>query len=185
MTDIKDGSGRCYAGRLSAIYGFLPSAVRLLFPDAALASDCIRKLNVSKFKGCKLTASYGHPDSLLFVGNLPFNFQNVELRQLLEGYGEILRCFMVHSASTGQNKGYAFVEYATRSQALVAKQNVAAKTIGHRGLRVDFADNGMQTPEDLQSSTLFVDKLPKNLVEDKLLRGAFSKYGTVNFCQVR
>ena len=91
---------------------------------------------------------------------------------------------MVHSVCTGQNKGYGFVEYASRSQALAAKQSVAAKTIGHRGLRVDFADNGMQTPDDLQSSTLFVDKLPKSFVEDKLLRAVFSKYGTVNFCQV-
>lgn len=92
---------------------------------------------------------------------------------------------MVHSTCTGRNKGYAFVEYASRSQALLAKQSVAAKTIGHRGLRVDFADNGMQTLEDLQSCTLFVDRLPKSVVDSKLLRAVFSKYGTVNFCQVR
>eukprot|EP00731_Ephydatia_muelleri_P019016 Em0011g1056a len=166
VTDVKDGS------------------VRLLFPDATQASDCIRKLNVSKFKGYKLTASYGHPDSLLFVGNLPFDFQNTELRQLFEAFGDVLRCFVVHSARTGRNKGYAFVEYASRSQALLAKQSVAAKTVGHRGLRVDFADNGMQTPEDLQSCTLFVDRLPKSFVDSKLLRAVFSKHGTVNFCQV-
>lgn len=159
-------------------------SVRLLFPDTTQAADCIRKLKVSKFKGHKLAATFGHPDSLLFVGNLPFDFQNTELRQLFEGFGDVLRCFMVHSPRTGRNKGYAFVEYVTRSQALLAKQNVAAKTVGHRGLRVDFADNGMQTLEDLQSSTLFVDKLNKNFVEDKLLRAVFSKHGTVNFCQV-
>ena len=49
---------------------------------------------------------------------------------------------------------------------------------------MDFADNGMQTCEDLQSRTLFVDRLPKGFVDDEIIRDKFSTCGIVNFCQV-
>ena len=76
------------------------------------------------------------------------------------------------------------MEYARREEALIGKQEMANKVVGMRNLRVDFGDNGMQTCEDLQSKTLFVDKLPKGFTDDGALRECFGKYGTVNFCQV-
>ncbi len=91
---------------------------------------------------------------------------------------------MVCSTLTGLSKGYGFVEFARREEALVAKQEMANKVVGARNLRVDFADNGMQTCPDLQSRTLFVDRLPKGFRNDGKLRELFSKHGTVNFCQV-
>ena len=62
---------------------------------------------------------------------------------------------------------------------------MATKVVGLRSLRVDFADNGMQTCEDLQSCTLFVDKLPKGTSDNDRLRNDFIRYETVSFCQVR
>ena len=72
-----------------------------------------------------------------------------------------------------------------RDEALQAKQQLATKFLWLRSLRVDFADNGMQTCEDLQSKTFFVDRLPKGFKDGAVLRALFGKYGTVNFCQVR
>lgn len=161
------------------------STVRLLFPDAERARVGLALLNSAKFEGHKLTATYGHPDSLLFVGNLPYTFNSKELAELFQSYGEILRCFVVCSPESGLSKGYGFVEFAHREEAMVAKQQMATKVVGMRSLRVDFADNGMQTCEDLQSQTLFVDRLPKGFKDDDALRRLFRKYGTVNFCQVR
>ena len=69
-----------------------------------------------------------------------------------------------------------------RDEALQAKQQLATKFLGLRNLRVDFADNGMQTCE---SKTFFVDRLPKGFKDGAVLRALFGKYGTVNFCQVR
>ena len=104
--------------------------------------------------------------------------------KLFENCGEILRCFIIHSPVSGLSKGYGFVEFAKREEAILAKQQNATKVIGLRSLRVDFSDNGMQTCEDLHSQTLFVDRLPKGFVEDGSLKECFSQYGRVNFCQV-
>ena len=136
------------------------------------------------YKCHRLTASFGHADSLLFVGNLPFTYTREDLYRLFSPYGDILRCFIVYSLKTGLNKGYGFVELARREEAVHAKQMMATKVVGLRSLRVDFSDNGMQTVEDLHSQTLFVDRLPKGFKDDEALREVFSEYGRVNFCQV-
>ena len=153
----------------------------MLFPDS---HSCKTALNRVKVSERKLQAQYGHPDSLLFVGNLPLSYTSSELCDLFSSFGEIHRCFIVYSPSSGSSKGYGFVELLSKVEAVAAKQNMATKQVGCRSLRVDFADNGMQTCEDLQSHTLFVDKLPKTLKEDSVLKELFSRYGVVNFCQV-
>lgn len=162
----------------------LCNTVRILFPNHEVASEQLLRLNSSRFEGCKLSASYGHPDSLLFVGNLSCTYSNEDLYRLFQPHGDILRCFVVSSLSTGCSKGYGFVEFSSRDEAAQAKLQLATKVIGQRSLRVDFADNGMQTCDDLHSRTLFVDRLPKGFVEDDILREKFSNFGIVNFCQV-
>ena len=76
------------------------------------------------------------------------------------------------------------MEYQKREEATQAKLKLATKNIGQRSLRVDFADNGMQTCDDLHSRTLFVDRLPKGFMDDATLKKLFSSCGIVNFCQV-
>ena len=167
----------------SSLY-ILFHAVRVLFETSAKAKDNLSVLNSTMSKCHKLFASYGHADSLLFVGNLPFTYSRGDLLKLFRPYGCILRCFLVLSERTGLSKGYGFVEFAKREEALLAKQRLATKVVGLRSLRVDFSDNGMQTCEDLHSQTLFIDRLPKGFKDDETLCSLFSRYGRVNFCQV-
>ena len=148
------------------------------------ARTAIQELNGLKTDGQKLSSQFGHPDSFLFVGNLPHWYNKTKLHTLFSPYGTILRCFVVYSIVTGESKNYGFVEFLTREEAMAAKQKMATKVVGSRGLRVDFADNGMQTCEDLHSKTLFVDKLPKGLKDESKLKEMFEECGTVNFCQV-
>lgn len=160
-------------------------AVRIVFPSVGKARDSLAIISSKHLNSNKLTATYGHPDSLLFVGNLPYTYTRDDLIKLFESCGEILRCFIVYSPESGLSKGYGFVEFARREEAMVAKQQNATKVIGLRSLRVDFSDNGMQTCEDLHSQTLFVDRLPKGFIEDGSLTEYFSQHGRVNFCQAR
>ena len=148
------------------------------------ASEQLQRLSGARCDGCKLSASYGHPDSLLFVGNLSYTFSPEELLRLFQPHGHILRCFVVCSVATGLSKGYGFVEFSSRDEAAQAKLQLATKVVGQRSIRVDFADNGMQTCEDLHSRTLFVDRLPKGFLDDDILRDRFTNFGIVNFCQV-
>ena len=158
--------------------------VRVLFRTVVEAKDSLGIFNSTIFKSHKLSATYGHADSLLFVGNLPFTYTRDDLASLFRPHGDILRCLLVLSPNTGLSKGYGFIEYARREEALLAKQHLATKVIGLRSLRVDFSDNGMQTCDDLHSQTLFIDRLPKGFKDDVALKEIFSKYGRVNFCQV-
>lgn len=169
---------------VSLVSMYILLAVKLLFSDVSSARSAIKDLNGLKYNNFRVAASFGHPDSLLFVGNLPLTYCKQKLMDLFAPYGKIIRCFIVYSVLSGKSKGYGFVEYSTREEAILAKQKTATKVVGLRSLRVDFADNGMQTCEDLQSKTLFVDKLPKGMQDDTKLRDMFAEYGTVNFCQV-
>ena len=161
-----------------------PLAVRVVFPTHPAANKAISMLNSTIMNCHQLSASYGHPDSLLFIGNLPFTYTRDDVAKLLSAYGALLRYLVVYSPETGLSKGYGFVEYQTREEAMLAKQQMANKVVGLRSLRVDFADNGMQKCKDLQSETLFVDRLPKNFRDEESLKEKFSKYGSVHFCQV-
>ena len=104
------------------------------------AKEAIQKLNGLKYGSGHISASFGHPDSFLFVGNIPLSYSNQRLKELFAPCGEILRSFIVYSTITGRIKGYGFVEFAKRDEALLAKQKMATKVVGLRSLRVDFAD---------------------------------------------
>ncbi len=132
----------------------------------------------------QLTACFGHQDAVLFAGNVPYMYTRDDLAALFAPHGEIVRCLVVYSPETGLNKGYGFVEYATREEAVLAKQEMSNKVVGLRSLRVDFCDSGMLRCKDLQSETLFVDRLPKGFQDEEKLRKKFMNYGAVNFCQV-
>lgn len=102
-------------------------------------------------------------------------------------YGSVERIFLVRSEVTGESKGYGFVDYSNKELAGQAKQslmNTGSKYIGGRILRVDFAEPNLTTYEDLHSKTLFVDKLPRDFTNGKVLREIFSRTGTVTFAQV-
>ena len=158
------------------------NSYKVIFSESESTKDALVAINGSK-KG-NMSAQYSHSDALLFVGNLPSNYTDGQLRELFSLHGQVLRCFVVYSILTGETKGYGFVEYSTRDEAMSVKNKMATKVVGSRSIRVDFADNGMQTDEDLQSKTVFVDKLPKGFKSEQRLIELFSKYGIVNFCQV-
>ncbi len=159
--------------------------MRVVFPSHEAAVGAMAILHMTSINCHYLMATQTSPDSLLFVGNLPLTYTRQDLSNLFSPYGELLRCLVVYSPETGRNKGYGFVEYMYKEEAVLAKQQMATKVVGLRSLRVDFADNGMQRMEDLQSETLFVDRLPKGFQDEEILKEKFENYGTVNFCQVR
>lgn len=46
----------------------------------------------------------------LYVGNLPFNTDETDLRELFEAYGEVTSVQMISDRETGKFRGFAFVE---------------------------------------------------------------------------
>ena len=102
-------------------------------------------------------------------------------------HGEIKKLFLVRNRTTGQSKGYGFVQYMNKESANVAKEHFTttnAKFVNNRIIRVDFAAPNLLSKRDQHSKTLFIDHLPKSFNDDEYLKDLFSKTGTVTFCKV-
>lgn len=159
----------------------------ILLGAPAQAISAISSLNGQSFHGYVVGVSLAPPDSLLFVGNLPFDFTEEQFRNLMSPFGPIERLLLVRSIYTGESKGYGFVDYINCESATQAKQQLmskASKYVGGRILRVDFAEASLLTYDDLHSKTLFVDRLPRDFTNAEMLTDLFSQSGTVTFAQV-
>ena len=70
----------------------------------------------------------------IYVGNLPFDAQESDLRSLFAEYGTIESASVITDRDTGRSRGFGFVELADRDQATRA----IAKLNGHdlKGRRI-------------------------------------------------
>jgi RNA recognition motif-containing protein len=70
----------------------------------------------------------------IYVGNLPFDAQESDLRSLFAEYGTVESASVITDRDTGRSRGFGFVELADRDQATRA----IAKLNGHdlKGRRI-------------------------------------------------
>eukprot|EP01103_Thecamoeba_quadrilineata_P016469 TRINITY_DN5515_c0_g1_i1.p1 TRINITY_DN5515_c0_g1~~TRINITY_DN5515_c0_g1_i1.p1 ORF type:complete len:622 (-),score=106.68 TRINITY_DN5515_c0_g1_i1:1810-3675(-) len=114
-------------------------------------------------------------DSLLFVGSLSPSFSNDDLRNVFRRFGQVERAFVMRRILTGESKGYAFVEFASRAQAMIAKDNLGHdRSHGHRSFFVDYCD--CRVPALLHSPIILLENLPPK-VEEETLREMLLRYG--------
>ncbi|CAD5225925.1 unnamed protein product [Bursaphelenchus okinawaensis] len=98
----------------------------------------------------------------LFVGNLPNEMKEDELKKMFVEFGEINECYC-------SGKGFAFLRLDTRAHAEAAKETLDGKTIKGRQLRVRFAVHG---------AALRVKELSA-CVSNEMLYHTFSVFGEV------
>ncbi|KAM3925811.1 non-POU domain-containing octamer-binding protein-like [Leptodactylus fuscus] len=101
--------------------------------------------------------------SRLFVGNLPQDVTEEELRKMFEKYGKAGEIF-IHN-----DKGFGFIRLETRTLAEIAKAELDNLPLRGKQLRVRFA---------CHSASLSVRNLPQ-FVSNELLEEAFSMFGQV------
>lgn len=75
----------------------------------------------------------------LFVGSLPYNIDESQLRELFAKAGSIESCNVITDRMTGQSKGFAFVEYASEKDASKAIEMFKDYRIEDRKIAVSFA----------------------------------------------
>src|SRR5918995_592589 len=80
-----------------------------------------------------------HMARKLYVGNLPFNTAEDDLRGLFEGAGAVDSVNMVRDNATGQARGFAFVEMASDEDAQKAISMLNNYQLGGRALTVNEA----------------------------------------------
>ncbi|XP_049925585.1 ribonucleoprotein PTB-binding 1 isoform X2 [Epinephelus moara] len=123
-------------------------------------------------------------DALLCIANLPRAFTQQQFEELVRPFGNLERCFLVYSASSGHSKGYGFVEYMKKDSAARAKSELLGKQLGSRMLYVHWTEVGSLTYPLLHSKCLCVDRLPPSLLTAQDLRNALADTHAPVFCQL-
>ena len=75
----------------------------------------------------------------IYVGNLSFNADEGELKGMFEAYGEVDSAKIITDQFTGRSRGFGFIEMRNREEGLKAIQELDAKTVGGRSLKVNEA----------------------------------------------
>ena len=75
----------------------------------------------------------------IYVGNLPYNASEDELRTTFAAFGEVTSVNLISDKVTGQSKGFAFVEMAENSSADSAIKGLNETDMGGRNIKVNEA----------------------------------------------
>jgi RNA recognition motif-containing protein len=75
----------------------------------------------------------------IFVGNLSFNTNEDELRQMFETYGQVDRVSIMTDRDTGRSRGFGFVEMASNEDGEKAIAALNGSQVGGRTLNVNEA----------------------------------------------
>ncbi len=75
----------------------------------------------------------------LYVGNLSYDTNEDDLRQLFTGAGEVASVAIITDRETGRSKGFAFVEMTNEEDATRAQQMFNGQSLQNRTLKVDIA----------------------------------------------
>jgi RNA recognition motif-containing protein len=76
----------------------------------------------------------------LFVGNLSFDTNELELRELFGQSGQIVEVKLVTDRETGRSRGFAFVEMSSADEANQAISVLDGRELGGRTLKVNQAE---------------------------------------------
>lgn len=75
----------------------------------------------------------------LFVGSLPFETTEDQLRSLFASHGSVASAKIVNDRNTGSSRGFGFVEMTDDAQAQSAIQKLNGSSVGSRQIVVNVA----------------------------------------------
>lgn len=91
----------------------------------------------------------------IYVSNLSFNVQDEDLREFFTPYGEVTSAKIINDRTTGQSRGFGFVEMSDDTAAKKAIEELNGGTVEGRTIRVTEAKPKEDRPA--RSSSPFRD----------------------------
>ncbi len=85
----------------------------------------------------------------IFVGSLPFQLEEADLKELFEAYGEVSTVKLISDRETGRSKGFGFVEMPDDESAQKAITGLNGTDVKGRSIAVSQAEE--KKPNDRRS----------------------------------
>ena len=73
----------------------------------------------------------------IYVGNLPYDTADTDLRELFEAHGTVTSARVITDRETGRSKGFGFVEIPDQTEAQKAIDSLNGTDLNGRPLRVN------------------------------------------------
>ncbi|KAJ7538165.1 hypothetical protein O6H91_11G037500 [Diphasiastrum complanatum] len=125
----------------------------------------------------------------LYVGNLPWDYDNQQLEELFKEHGSVFVAEVVLDKVSERSRGFGFVYMNTPQDAEIVIQKLNGKEVGGRNLKVNYQETAEARSQRLSRgggygeassnvNRIFVANLPWSAT-DQDLELLFSDYGTV------
>ncbi|KAL3077896.1 hypothetical protein niasHS_013425 [Heterodera schachtii] len=132
--------------------------------------------------------------SRVYIGSINFDIGEEHLRQVFAPYGPIKLINMCRDPSTGNHKGFAFVEYEVPEAAQLAQEHMNGKMMGGRTIKVSPVTRPQNMPqaqsiidmivaEARKFNRVYVASVHPDLLEHDL-RSVFEAFGEIAKCQL-
>lgn len=153
------------------------------FRTKEMASEAIKSLNNTELKGRRLKCSTSQEKHRLFIGNVPRNWGEEDMKKVVTkvGPGVITVELLKDPQNSSRNRGFAFIEYYNHACAEYSREKMSDSSfkLDENAPTVSWAD-----PKNVESSAsslvkaVYVKNLPKNVTQDQL-RKSFEHHGKI------
>ena len=82
----------------------------------------------------------------IYVGNLPYNVNEDELKELFSEFGEVATVNLIKDRFSGQSKGFGFIDMPTNSEADQAIKALNHSQLKGRDIKVNQAEQRSKKP---------------------------------------